>query len=85
MAGTITWEVVRGGLWCALSTVSSVLMVGLIRDSEQTHRTAARPMVSLDLDGLRYAVATDLKGDIRHSIDNKAAVQVFQDDEERGP
>ena len=27
---------------------------------------------------LRYAVATDLKGDIRHIIDNKAVVQVFQ-------
>jgi hypothetical protein len=37
------------------------------------------------LAGLRYAVATDLKGNIRHIIDNKAVVQVFQDCEERGP
>jgi hypothetical protein len=36
------------------------------------------------LAGLRYAVATDLKGDIRHIIDNESVVRVFQDCDERG-
>ena len=36
------------------------------------------------LAGLRYAIATDLKGDIRHIIDNASVVRVFQECEERG-
>ena len=37
------------------------------------------------LAGLRYAIAADLKGDIRHIIDNESVARVFQDCEVRGP
>ena len=84
MAATIAWEV--SGVWgLVVCTIDNVkCLAGRVDPGVGTNSPYRSEAYGL-LDGLRYAVATDLKGDIRQIIDNKAVVQVFQDCEERGP
>ncbi len=47
MAAITAWEVERGDLLCALSTVPIVLLVEPIQEWEQIRRIAAKTMVFL--------------------------------------